>query len=181
MKELINGFSALSPADPYDAGSIQVIDDGGILLASAVGDLIDAHGLQIPNAVSFSQPSNAAVQLIREGGLSHLQQSGSAALGHELAIDEHRILEPVGNPGIGLGPGDKLLEAAMLAAPNFLGPVVKQNQPATDGNVLPQPIIHRAQDASAALALRTPAPIFIGLDPQMQLPFLEPKLEIDNR
>jgi len=116
IEELVDGFATLSLADPYDAGAIQVIDDGGILVAPAVGDLIDAHGFKVPNAVSFPQPSNAAVQLIREGGGSHLQKPGSNLLGHELAIDEHRILEAIGDPGIGLGPRDRLLDAAMLAA-----------------------------------------------------------------
>ena len=58
VEELINGFSALSAADPYDAGSIQIIDDGGILTALTVGDFINANALKIPNPVSLAQPVN---------------------------------------------------------------------------------------------------------------------------
>lgn len=153
IEELVNGLTALSLTDPYNTGSIQVIDDSGILLAAAVGDFINAHGFKIPNPMPLSQPSNAAVQLIREGGCRHLQQPGSEFLGHELAIDEHRILEPIGDPGIALSPRDRLLDAAMLAAENFFWPVVKQNRPATDGDVLPVPFIHRSHNVSAALAI----------------------------
>jgi len=58
---------------------------------------------------------------------------------------------------------------------------MKQNRPATDRDVLPVPFIHRLHNASAALALGAQTAIFVGLDPQVQLPFPEAKLEIDNR
>lgn len=46
LEEEVDGFSTLAFADPDDARSVQVIDDGSVLVAFAIGDLVDPDGPQ---------------------------------------------------------------------------------------------------------------------------------------
>jgi hypothetical protein len=64
---------------------------------------------------------------------------------------------------------------------DFSWTVVKQNRPPTDGNVLPQTMIHRSNDTPSAPALGTKGAIFKRLDPEMKFPIPESKLKIGNQ
>ena len=181
VEEHINGFSALSPADPYDARSVQIINDGGIFAALAVGDFINVNAFKIPNPVSLAQPVNGAVKLVGKGRFRNMQDPCSRLLSHQLAIQKHRILEAIGDTGIGICPRDELLDSTMLATQDFSWTVVKPNRPPTDGNVLPQTMIHRSNDPPPSPAFGAKGAILKGLDPEMKFPIPESKLKIGNQ
>ena len=42
IEENINGFTPFAGADPHHTGSVQVVDQRGVLVALGIGDLIDA-------------------------------------------------------------------------------------------------------------------------------------------
>jgi hypothetical protein len=68
LKEEIDRISALALADPYDTRSIQVVDDGSVFMALAVGDLIHTDGCQASDPMAIPQSGDALVEEIREGG-----------------------------------------------------------------------------------------------------------------
>jgi len=149
-------------------------------LALAVGDFINADRLKIPNPVSLAQPVNGAVKLVGKGRFSNMEDLGSCLLSHQLAIQKHRILEAIGDTGIGLCPRDKLLNSTMLTTHDFSWTVVKPNRPPTDGNVLPQTMVHRSKDTPTSLAFGTKGALLKGLDPEMKFPIQGSKLKTDD-
>ena len=82
VEEFIDGFPALSPADPYDTRPIQVVDDCSVLVALAVGDFINANRLKIPNPVPIAQPPDGTVKLVREGRFRDTQDLCGSFLRH---------------------------------------------------------------------------------------------------
>ena len=80
LEETVDGFSALAFADPYDARSIQVVDDGCVLVALAIGDLIYADGPQSSDPMAIPQARDALVEEIREGGGGEVKESGGGLL-----------------------------------------------------------------------------------------------------
>src|SRR2546423_277148 len=61
-EELIDSRPALAHANPYNAGTIQVVDDRGVLPAFAIGDFVDTQGDQRSNLVAAADPVNRPVK-----------------------------------------------------------------------------------------------------------------------
>jgi len=64
LEKTVDGFPTLALADPYDTGSIQVVDDGSVFMALAVGDLIHTDGCQSPDPMAIPQAGDALVEQI---------------------------------------------------------------------------------------------------------------------
>lgn len=127
----VDGFSTLALADPYYARSIQVVDDGSVLVALAIGNLIHTDGCQSSDPMAIPQSRDALVEKIREGGGGDVKESGGGLLSHHLAVDEQGILKAIGNPGVGICPRDSFLDAAMSGAQDLLGMIPEQDSAAT--------------------------------------------------
>ena len=69
----------------------------------------------------------------------------------------------------------------MTATHDFSRTVVKQNRPPTDGNILPQTMVHGSNDTPPAPALRADGAVLKRLDPEMKFPIPESKLKISNQ
>ena len=121
LKEKIDSFSALTLADPYDARSIQVANDGSVFVAFAIGNLIHPDGSQCSDPMPIPQSGDALVEEIREGGGGDVKEPGGGLLSHQLAVHEQGILEAIGNPGVGICPRDPFLSTAMTGAHNLFG------------------------------------------------------------
>ena len=62
----------------------------------AVGHLIDADGLQRPDPVPISDASDSSMEDVGERRKGKMEQASSCLLGHQLGVDQHRVLEAVG-------------------------------------------------------------------------------------
>jgi hypothetical protein len=65
VEESVDGLASLSLPNPDDTGTLQVIDNGHVLVPLAVGDLIDAEGCQAAN------PMPACGSLVGRGAIRH--------------------------------------------------------------------------------------------------------------
>jgi hypothetical protein len=81
-EEFVDGLTALSPANPKDTGSVQVIDDRGVFTTLTVRDLIDPDRLKSPDSVTLPDTGNGSVQHIGKSGFGDVQDPGSGFLGH---------------------------------------------------------------------------------------------------
>ena len=81
-EEFVDGFTALSRTNPKDAGSVQIIDHGGVFMSFTVGDLVYPDRLKAPYSVPLPDVGNGSVQHIRKGGLGDVQDLCSGFLGH---------------------------------------------------------------------------------------------------
>jgi len=54
LEEQVDRFSPLAFAHPYDARSVQVIDDGSVLIAFAIGDLVYTDGPQSSDPMAIA-------------------------------------------------------------------------------------------------------------------------------
>jgi hypothetical protein len=129
IKENVDCFPALAFADPYDTGSIQVIDDGCILVALAIGDLIDTDGFKPSDPMAIPQSGNALVEQIRQGGGRDVKELGGSLLGHQLAVYEQGIFEPIGNSSVWFRPWNHFLDAAVGGAQDLFGAIPEKDTP----------------------------------------------------
>ena len=170
LEEDVNRLPALALADPYDTGSIQVVDDGSVFMALAVGDLIHTDGCQSPDPMAIPQSGDALVEQIREGGLGDMKEPSGSLLSHELAVDEQGILKAIGDPSVGICPGDPFLDAAVGWTEDLLGAIAEEDTPSTYGHISPCSGCRALVDDSAStLTVRATATGFVGSHPKMQL------------
>jgi hypothetical protein len=178
VEKPLDGVPAFALADPNYAGTINVIDDGGILMAFAVGDLIDSHGLKAPDPMSVTQTDNAAVKQVGEGRCVNVKYPGCGLLGHYLAINEHHELKAIRDVGIASSPGDVFLCPAMGATVNLSWAVAEPNAPPAYRDVSPSTLLFPHDDATSTATHRTPTTVFVRLHPQMKAPLSDLELEI---
>ena len=126
LKEEIDRIPTLTLADPYDTRSIQVVDDGSVFMALAIGDLIHTDGCQPSNPMAIPQSGDALVEEIGEGGGRDVKELCGGLLGHELTIDERGILKKIGDAGVGICPGDSFLDATVGGAEDLLGVIAEK-------------------------------------------------------
>ncbi len=137
LKEEVDRIPALTLADPYDTRSIQVVDDGSVFMALAVGDLIHTDGCQPSNPMAIPQSGDALVEEIREGGSRYVKESGGGLLSHQLAVNEQGILKAIGDTSVGFCPGDPFLDATVGGTEDLLGVIAEKDTPSTYGHVSP--------------------------------------------
>ena len=58
-----------------------------------------------------------------------MKELGGSLLGHQLAVYKQRIFETIGNAGVGLGPGNHFLDAAVGGAEDLFGAIPKKDTP----------------------------------------------------
>jgi hypothetical protein len=68
LEEGIDGLAPLAAADPDDAGTIKVVDEGGVFVPLRIGDLVDADGLEPSDSMARPDPGDRAVQQVGERG-----------------------------------------------------------------------------------------------------------------
>jgi hypothetical protein len=169
LKEEVDRIPALTLADPNDARPIQVINDGGILAAFAIGDLIHAEGGQPSDPMAIARSHDALVEEIRKGGGRDMKEPGGGLLRHQLAVYEQGILKAIGDTSVGFCPGDSLLDSAMSGTEDLLGVIAEKDAPSTDGHVAPYSGWSAyVEDGAPALTLRASATAFVGSHPNMQ-------------
>jgi hypothetical protein len=95
IKELIDGFTAFTFANPHNASFFQIIDDGGVFMSFTVRDLVNAECFQISDAMILPGACNRTMQHIRQCGGGDMQQHGRSFLGHDLTVYKHRKFEAV--------------------------------------------------------------------------------------
>jgi len=182
LEEDVNRLPALALADPYDTGSIQVVDDGSVFMALAVGDLIHTDGCQSPDPMTIPQSGDALVEQIREGGLGDMKEPSGSFLSHELAVDEQGILKAIGDPSVGICPGDPFLDATMGRTEDLLGVIAEKDTPSTYGHVSPHSRRSAyVEDGASAFTLRASATGFVGSHPKMQSSVSSFELVIDHK
>ena len=67
VKEPVDGGAAFSLANPDNARSVQIVDNGGEFAAFQIRDLIDAQCDQSPNPVTGPCASDDAMKDVRHG------------------------------------------------------------------------------------------------------------------
>lgn len=139
LEEEVDGFSTFAFAHPDDARSVQVIDDRSVLAAFAIGDLIDTDGLQSSDLMAIAQSVDALVEEIREGGGGEVKESRCGLLGHHLRVEKQGILKAIGDPSVGICPGDHFLDTAMGRAKDLFGVIPEEDTPSAYGEVSPHP------------------------------------------
>jgi hypothetical protein len=168
LEEEVDRIPALALFDPNDARSVQVIDDSRVLVALAIGDLIHTDGAQSSDFMPIPEPGNALVEEVREGGGGDMEEPGSGLLGHQLTVDKQGILVAIGDPGIGICPGDVFLDTAVGGAADLFGLVTEVHGPPANRDVPPHSgggsDVH---DDSPAPATGTAASGFVGLHEEM--------------
>ena len=97
VEEQVNRLAALSPADPQDMSTVQIIDDGGVFTALAERDLINTEGFHAPDFMAISGAVDNPVQEVGERRGGHLQDLGGGLLGHDLAQGADPPLQAVGD------------------------------------------------------------------------------------
>ena len=66
VEEQVNRLAALSPADPQDMSTVQIIDDGGVFTALAERDLINTEGFHAPDLMAISHAVDNPMQEVGE-------------------------------------------------------------------------------------------------------------------
>lgn len=66
-EEPVDGFAALSRADPDNPRPVKVIDHGGVLMPSRVGNLVNADGFKCSNSMAIPDTGDGAVKQIGKG------------------------------------------------------------------------------------------------------------------
>jgi hypothetical protein len=131
LEEEVDRIPALALADPYDARSIQVIDDSSVLVALAIGDLIHTDGPQSSDSMAIPQSGDALVEEIREGGGGEVKEPGGGLLSHQLTVYKQGILKAIGDTSVGICPGDHFLDAAMGRAEDLFRVIPEKDTPST--------------------------------------------------
>jgi len=131
LEEEVDRTPALALADPYDARSIQVIDDSSVLVALAIGDLIHTDGPQSSDSMAIPQSGDALVEEIREGGGGEVKEPGGGLLSHQLTVYKQGILKAIGDTSVGICPGDHFLDAAMGRAEDLFRVIPEKDTPST--------------------------------------------------
>jgi len=177
LKEEIDRIPALASFDPNDARSLQIVDDGGVLVALAIGDLVHPDGAQSSDPMLIPEPHNALVEEVREGGGGNMKEPGGGFLGHQLTVDKQGILETIGDSGVGIRPGDLFLDTAVSGAVDLFRLVTEEHGPPANRDVPP----HSGggtdvYDGPPASATGTAASDPVRFHEEMQ--FLVPMLEL---
>jgi hypothetical protein len=177
LKEEVDRIPALASFDPNYARSVEVIDDGGILVALAVGDLIHPDGAQSSDPMPIPKPHNALVEEVREGGGGNMKEPGGGFLGHQLTVDKQGVLESICDSGVGIRPGDLFLDSAVSGAVDFFRLVTEEHGPPENRDVPP----HSGggadmHDSPSTPAMGTAASNLVRLHKEMQ--FLIPVPEL---
>ena len=169
LEEEVNRIPALALADPYDTGSIQVVDDGSVFMALAVGDLIHTDGCQPSNPMAIPQSGDALVEQIREGRFGDMKEPGGSLLSHELAVNEQGILEAIGDTRVGICPGDPFLDAAVGGAEDLLGVIAEKHTPSTYRYISPcSGCRAHVHDSASTVTVPATATGFVRSHPKMQ-------------
>jgi len=171
VEEPVDRLSALALGDPDHAGSVQVVDQRGVLVALVIRDFVNADGLEPADAMTLAQALNRAMQQIRQGRSRHTQQFSGRLLRHDLAVAQHQVLQAVGDPSLGIGPGQALGDPAVGGAADLARPVHQPDRPGSDRNVTPVAGFRALSDNCAAPAtLRAATAVFVGLDKHVKSP-----------
>jgi len=178
LEEEVDRFPALASLDPDDARSVQVIDNGGVLVPLAIGDLIHPDGAKSSDPMPIPEPDNALVEEVGQGRGGNAKEPGSGLLGHQLTVDKQGIFKAVGNTGIGICPGDVFLDTSVGGAVDLLGLVTEKHGPPANRDVSPHSgggtDVH---DTPPAPAMGTAASDLVGFHEEMQ--FLIPIFELE--
>jgi hypothetical protein len=137
LEEEVDRIPALAFFDPNDARSVQVIDDGGVLVALAIGDFVHPDGAQSSNPMLIPKPDNALVEEVGQSRGGDAKEPGSSLLGHQLTIDKQRILKAIGDTSIGICPRDVFLDTAVGGAVDLLRLVTEEHGPPANRDVAP--------------------------------------------
>jgi hypothetical protein len=165
FEEGIDGVPAFAPTDPDHAGSVEVIDNGGVLFPFGVGDLVNTDRFQSSDSMAVADSGNRPVQEFRKGRLRNAQYGGGSFLRHLLGIDHQDIFESIGYPGVAISPGDILLYSSVSGALDFSWAIEEANGPSADRKVAPASWgIHRSQDAATTSTFGATGSVLIGFD-----------------
>ena len=137
LKESVDGVAALALSDPEDARAFKIVDDGNVLVPFAVGYLIDTDSLEPANAVAVTNSRDGAMEDIREGGISHVEQFSGSFLGHQLGVGKQQKLESIGDTSVVVGPGDLFLKPPMSWAEDLFGSIQKEDSPSANPYIPP--------------------------------------------
>ena len=137
FKKTINGFACFTFSNPNDTGSLQVIDDGGVLSSFTIRDFINTDHFESSDLMSFPLPGDNPVQKVRHSRFGYFQQLGGRFLGHDRAMYQHCILKPVGHLSIGSSPGNILLNTTMNLAINLPRLISEKYLSPADCNITP--------------------------------------------
>ena len=92
-------------ADPDYVGPVQVVDQRDVLVPLVIRDLIDTESLEPTDAMAFAQPTNQAMEQVRQGQGGYPQQHRGRLLGHDLAIAQYQVLRGDRSAGVGIVTG----------------------------------------------------------------------------
>jgi len=99
-----------------------------------------------------------------------MKEPSGSLLSHELAVDEQGILEAIGDPSVGICPGDPFLDAAVGGTEDLLGLIPEKYTPSTNGHISPcSGCSAHVDDSASTLTVRAAATGFVGSHPKMQL------------
>jgi len=167
LEEPIDGSAVFALADPHDAGTVEIVDHGDVLVTFMIRDFIDADGPQAPNAVTLSHAIDASMQDVRKRRRCQTKQLCGRLLGHQLRVDQNQVFKAIADASEGIGPRDWLLHAAVGGTDDLLGTVAKAHGPATDADVTPNSDRQGLLDLSAPPTFRAAAAVFLRLDIQV--------------
>ena len=111
------------------------------------------------------------MEQVRQGRGGQPQQLGGGLLGHDLAVAQHQVLQAIGHPTLGIGPGQALTNPAMCGAVDLARPVHQPDRPRSDRDVAPVAWLGALpDDLSAPAAVRAATAVFKGLDEDIKPP-----------
>ncbi len=67
IKKYIDRFTALALADPNNARSVKIVDDGSVFMAFAVADFVNADTLKASDSVSIAYTGDTTMKQIGKG------------------------------------------------------------------------------------------------------------------
>ena len=162
VKEPVDGLAGLATAHPDHAGSVQVVDHGGVFVALGIGNLVDTYGFEAPDLVWLSNPVDDSVKDIGQGRGGDAQHLPGCLLRHDLTASEQEVFETVGDAGARLRPGRIFDSSAMRRTADLSQTVLQPDGPTAQAYVPPAPGPHGAHDRSPATTLRAPATRLVG-------------------
>ncbi len=176
FEEAVDGIAGFAFSDPDDARSLEIVYDGGVFPPLAVRDFVDTDHFELPDPMSRSFSADNPVQKVRHRRIGYLQQPGGRLLGHDGAVSQQRVFEPVGDAGIGRRPGNILLDPPMNPTVDFARPVVEKHHSPANGNVAPDSrFVQGADDPAPLAAVGAQGSVFerLYLEPKLPVPVFE--------
>ncbi len=168
IEEGIDGVPAFAPTDPDHTGSVEVINNGGVLSPFGVGDLVNTDRFQSSDFMAAADSGNQPVQKLREGRFWNVQYGGGSFLRHLLGIDQQNIFKSIGYPGVVIRPGNILLDSSVSGALDFSWAIEEANGPSADRKVVPASWrIQCSQDAAATITFGAACSDLIGFDQEV--------------